>query len=105
MSVYEINELCDFQKVLEMPNLIVLKVYANWCSPCQSYKSQFENFVANFHEGEVVFIEADVAKNFVKVESLPSTVFIKNKQIIDKIVGIDMNALRQKTIEYSCDRY
>ena len=101
MSVYEINTLEEFQEVLNMPNLIVLKVYANWCSPCQSYKPEFEQFVQNFNEGEVVFIEADVAKNFVKVESLPSTVFIKDRQIVDKIVGIDMNLLRQKAIQYA----
>jgi thiol-disulfide isomerase/thioredoxin len=98
-SVYELDTIDQFQQVLEYPNLIVYKIYADWCSPCTVYKPQFEDF-AKQNPG-VIFISSDVSKNFIKVESLPSTIFIKNKQAIDKIIGIDMALLRQKVAQYA----
>lgn len=98
-SVYELENIDQFQQVLEHPNLIVYKIYATWCGPCVAYKPQFEDFAQQ--TPGVIFITSDVSKNFIKVQSLPTTIFIKNKQIIDKIIGIDMPLLRQKVEQYS----
>lgn len=98
-SVYELDNIDQFQQVLEYPNLIVYKVYADFCGPCHAYKPQFDEF-AKQTQG-VIFITSDVSKNFIKVQSLPTTIFIKNKQIIDKIIGIDMPLLKQKVAQYA----
>ena len=99
-SVYEIDTLEQFQQVLEYPNLIVYKIYSNSCGPCVAYKPQFEEF-AKKTSTNVIFITSDVSKNFIKVHALPTTIFIKNKQIIDKIVGLDMPLLEQKVAQYA----
>lgn len=100
MPVYELDSLDTFKQLLNYPNLIVYKIYADWCGPCQSYKPQFENCAEGCNL-DVIFVQSDVAKNFVKVESLPSTIFIKNNQIIDKITGIDISQLQQKIAQYA----
>lgn len=98
-TVYELDTIDQFQQVLEYPNLVVYKIYATWCGPCNVYKPQFEEF-AKQTPSDVIFITSDVSKNFIKVQSLPTTVFIKNKQIVDKIVGIDIPLLKQKVAQY-----
>lgn len=98
-TVHELETSEQFQEVLEYPHLIVYKVYADWCGPCVAYKPQFSAYAQS--TPGVIFVESDVGKNFIKVQSLPTTVFIKNKQIIDKIVGIDMPLLKQKVEQYS----
>lgn len=100
MPVYELDSIDTFKQLLNYPNLIVYKIYADWCGPCQAYKPQFEN-CANSCTEDVIFVESSVDKNFIKVESLPSTIFIKNNQIIDKIVGIDIPQLNQKISQYA----
>lgn len=93
------DTLEEFQQVLQLPNLIVLKIFADWCGPCHAYKPQFEQ-LANAVGDDVLFIDAPQEKNFIKVEGLPTTFFIKNNQIVDKIVGIDMPLLQQKVSQY-----
>jgi thioredoxin 1 len=100
MPVYNITSLEEFQSLLKLPNLIVFKVFANWCGPCQAYKPQFEQLSNQYGDG-IIFIEADVANNFVNVTSLPATLFIKNNQIVDKIIGIDLPLLQQKIRQYA----
>lgn len=99
-SVYTLDTLEQFQQVLEYPNLIVYKIYSNSCGPCVTYKPLFEQF-AQQTPTNVIFITSDVSKNFIKVEALPTTIFIKNKQIVDKIVGLDMPLLKQKVAQYA----
>ena len=88
------------QMVLKSDKPVMVDFYADWCGPCQAYKPQFEN-CANSCTEDVIFVESSVDKNFIKVESLPSTIFIKNNQIIDKIVGIDIPQLNQKISQYA----
>ncbi len=99
-QVFHLTSANDFQQILEQPNLIVLKVYATWCSPCSAYAPMFEECAAAHQDYGVYFIESNNDQNFVKVESLPTTLFIKDKQIVDKIVGIDMDLLREKIKMY-----
>jgi thioredoxin 1 len=99
-QVFHLTSANDFQQILEQPNLIVLKVYATWCGPCKSYAPMFEECAAAHQDYGVYFIESNNDQNFVKVESLPTTLFIKDKQIVDKIVGIDMDLLREKIKMY-----
>lgn len=101
MPVYNVNTLEEFQALLNLPNLLVFKVYANWCGPCQAYKPQFEQISNQYNSDKVIFIDSDVSNNFVNVTSLPTTFFIKNNQIIDKIYGIDLPLLQQKINQYA----
>lgn len=98
-TVYELDNIDQFQQVLEYPNLIIYKIYSNYCGPCVTYKPLFDELAKQTQN--VIFITSDVSKNFIKVNALPTTVFIKNKQIIDKIVGLDMSLLKQKIVQYS----
>ncbi len=100
MPVYNITSLDEFEALLNLPNLIVFKVYADWCGPCSAYKPQFEQ-IANQFGDNIIFIESDVANKFVNVTSLPSTLFIKNNQIVDKIIGIDLPLLQQKIRQHA----
>lgn len=101
MPVYNVNTLEEFQALLNLPNLLVFKVYANWCGPCQAYKPQFEQISNQYNSDKVIFIDSDVSNNFVNVTSLPTTFFIKNNQIVDKIYGIDLPLLQQKINQYA----
>lgn len=92
-NVYNLENASDFQEVLEQPYLIVLKIFADWCGPCKAYAPLFEECARSYIGSNVYFISADIKQNLVKVESLPTTLFIKDKQIIDRFVGIDMDAL------------
>ena len=69
----------------------VVDFFAEWCGPCKISSPQFDA-AAQALKGKVKFGKVDVdsqqelAERF-EVMSIPSFVFIKNGEMIDKIVG------------------
>ena len=70
----------------------VIKFSASWCGPCKVMKPHFEKFKSEY-EGEVEVVDVDVdedpetAQNF-NVRNIPTTLFVKDGEVIHKAVGV-----------------
>ena len=70
--------------------LTVLKFWADWCAPCKAYAPVFDKVAAAVEgvEFEIIDIDEDseTATKY-SVRSIPTTVFVKDGEVVDTIVG------------------
>lgn len=82
-----------FKDKLESDKLIVVDFSATWCGPCQMMRPIVEEIKAEYKDSEKVeIVEVDIDENPVipasySVMSVPTFLFIKNKEVLDKVVG------------------
>jgi len=108
ITIYNINE---FNKILEeYPNqLIIVDFWATWCGPCMTFAPVFERIFQE-HSQEIIFLKVNVDLNEAitkqyGISGIPTTLFIKNKKILQKIVGATnynhIKVIIQKIKDYS----
>ncbi|MBR5434207.1 MAG: thioredoxin [Bacteroidales bacterium] len=81
----------NYDQVVDTDKLVVIDFWAEWCGPCQKL-SPIINELATEYEGKVVIGKCDVEENTVitskfSVRNIPTLLFIKNKEVVDKLVG------------------
>ena len=77
--------------VLDSDKLTVVDFWAEWCGPCRAIGPVIEE-LAKEYEGKVnigklnVDHNPEVSMNY-GITSIPAILFIKNGQVVDKLVG------------------
>lgn len=71
---------------------VLVDCYAVWCGPCKMMAPTIEE-LAEEYQGKVLVGKIDVDENPVfaekfGIQSIPTLLFIKNGQIVDRTVGI-----------------
>ena len=82
---------------------LVIDFWATWCGPCRAIAPIVEE-LANEYEGKVVIGKCDVEDNDeitmkYGVRNIPTIVFIKGGELVDKQVGACQKAALQEKIE------
>lgn len=89
MEVTITNENFESLKNGALP--LVVDFWATWCSPCRMIAPIIEE-LAKEYDGKITVGKCDVEENEdISVEfgirNIPTILFIKNGQVVDKIVG------------------
>ncbi len=87
----EITDANFQQEVLNSEKLAVLDLWAIWCGPCRLLDPIFKE-LANDYEGKAVIAKVNVDENpeipqKYGVLNIPTILFIKDGELVDKIVG------------------
>lgn len=91
----------NYQEILASGKPVVIDFWAEWCGPCRMIAPIVEELAAEY-EGKVVVTKCDVDSNDdvaaeYKVRNIPTLVFLKDGQLVDKHVGaISKDALKAK---------
>ncbi len=80
------------QEVLQADKLVLVDFWAIWCGPCKIIKPHLEA-LAKKYEGTIKVVALDTDKNTKTsakygIQFLPTVLFFKNGEIVDKFVGV-----------------
>lgn len=81
----------NYAEVVASGKPIVLDFWATWCGPCRMVAPIIES-LAEEYAGQVIIGKVDVDENEelaskYGIRSVPTVFFIKDGQVVDKIVG------------------
>ena len=99
----EVYQNDDIQELLQRDGLVVIMFGASWCLQCQIYLPSFINYAIACEYTDVAFayynidaVDIDIVTEY-KIQSVPTTIFIKNNDVEARVVGIpedeDLDAL------------
>ncbi|KAI3767103.1 hypothetical protein L2E82_17189 [Cichorium intybus] len=94
----------QFQQHIDSEKLLVVDFTASWCGPCRVIAPVFAEYAKK--KPHVTFLKVDVdevksiAQNY-SVEAMPTFMFFKKGEIVDKIVGAQKDDLRACIVKHA----
>lgn len=93
----------NFEEILAEGFPVVVDFSATWCGPCQRIAPYFEQ-LAETYAGKVIIGKCDVDEAELLparfgVRNVPTVLFIKNGEVVDKNVGAALMSVFVEKIE------
>lgn len=93
----------NFNDILATDKLVMVDFWATWCGPCRQIAPYIEE-LAEEYKDKVNIGKCDVDENSdlparFGVRSIPTVVFIKNGEVVDKQVGATGKSALQAKVD------
>ena len=92
-----------YEDVLKSDKLVVIDFWAEWCGPCKMIGPIIEQLGEEYKEkvvvGKVDVDNNDEATSKYGIRNIPTVLFIKNGEVVDKVVGAGAKNLFTEKIE------
>ena len=108
-AVHESSTLADLESRIQSAalndKLTVIDFTATWCGPCKMIAPIFKE-LSEEHSSKAQFIKVDVDDNpeaaqKYGVSAMPTFVFIKGGEVVDRLMGANSDRLRELIEEWS----
>ena len=92
-------------EVMQSPKPVIIDAYAEWCGPCKLMKPIFKELEDEL-QNTITFaqINVDEARELsisLGISSIPTFIFVKNGEIVEKHLGyVSKDVLRDKITQY-----
>jgi thioredoxin 1 len=79
------------EALLDAEGLVMVDFWAEWCGPCRMIEPVLEE-IAEAADGDVTLMKVNVDENSAlaaryDIRSIPTILFIKDGEIVDRVVG------------------
>ncbi len=93
----------NFKEVLAANTVVVADFWATWCGPCRMVGPVIEALASDY-EGKAAIGKVDIEENDILTEqfgirNVPTGLFFKNGQLVDKVVGAGPRALYEDKLK------
>ena len=95
-------DLATYEQKINEDKLTVVKYFANWCGPCKVLTPILEDVVKNYGDINVGEVNIDTNMALAQkdgIRGVPTVVFYKNGQVLDKMVGLSPAQVYQAKID------
>lgn len=92
----------NYKELIKSGKPVVIDFWAEWCGPCRRISPIIDELYTEFEGKDITIGKCDVDANDevaieFKVRNIPTIVFIKNGEPVDKIVGASSKeAIKEK---------
>jgi len=92
----------DFQEFVSKYPKVVVDCWAPWCGPCRMLSPTIDALAKDL-KGKVAFAKLNTDENFnvagkFRIMSIPTLLFFKNGQLVDKMVGAAPRAIVEQNM-------
>lgn len=93
----------NFEALVAEGKPVIVDFWATWCGPCQMVGPIIEELAAEY-EGRAIVGKCDVDANpdlpsQFGVRNIPTVIFLKNGEVINKIVGANTKQAYKQAID------
>lgn len=93
----------NFESLKNGEQPLVVDFWATWCGPCRAIAPYVEE-LAKEYDGKIVVGKCDVEENDdiameFGIRNIPTLLFIKNGEVVDRLVGGQSKSAIQKKFE------
>ena len=91
-----------YEQKINEDKLTVVKYFANWCGPCKVLTPILEDVVKNYGDINVGEVNIDTNMALAQkdgIRGVPTVVFYKNGQVLDKMDGLQQALAYQAKID------
>ncbi|MFO0781009.1 MAG: thioredoxin [Candidatus Gracilibacteria bacterium] len=91
------------EEVLKSSGLVMVDFFATWCGPCKMMAPAVEK-LAGAYSGKAKIGKLDVDENpdtamKYEIQSIPTTIFFKNGEMVEKLVGFQSEEALKKKLD------
>lgn len=93
-----VKSAAEFQQALKFVGLTVVDFYATWCGPCKMIAPLLEKFSTEYSNVNFIKVDVDESGDIAQqyeVSSMPTLIFFKNGEIVQKVIGANPSAIKQ----------
>ncbi len=93
----------NFDELLSSNKVVVADFWATWCGPCKAMGPSIDELSTEY-EGKALIGKVDVEENNdlaekYAIRSVPTIIFFKDGEMVDKMVGLQSKAVLEARIK------
>ncbi|KAJ3353854.1 Hsp90 cochaperone [Entophlyctis luteolus] len=105
-STIAIHSENEFSNYVSSSKLTIVDFTATWCGPCKAIAPRFESLSTQYSNVNFLKVDVDEMKSIAtahNITAMPTFVFFKNGETLDKVVGADINKVEQLLSVFTAD--